>query len=86
MDWVDQITVKECCNEDAQCAFVVDKILEARSDGSSAKCSYGNFAVLYRRQVKLLSFFALISNKQYLTQVKVLRPFKILLVHSHVCR
>ncbi|KAK6121752.1 hypothetical protein DH2020_044504 [Rehmannia glutinosa] len=46
-----KITIKECCNEDAQCAFVVDKILEIASDGSSAKCSYGNIAVLYRRQV-----------------------------------
>ncbi|KAL8051059.1 hypothetical protein ABFX02_06G120800 [Erythranthe guttata] len=46
-----KITIKECCNEDAQCAFVVDKIMEIASDGSSAKCSYGNIAVLYRRQV-----------------------------------
>ncbi|KAI3471003.1 hypothetical protein Pfo_027666 [Paulownia fortunei] len=46
-----KITIKECCNEDAQCAFVVDKILEIASDGSSAKRSYGNIAVLYRRQV-----------------------------------
>ncbi|KAL7147626.1 hypothetical protein ABFS83_06G119900 [Erythranthe nasuta] len=46
-----KITVKECCNEDAQCAFVVDKIMEIASGGSSAKCSYGNIAVLYRRQV-----------------------------------
>ncbi|KAL0403024.1 UNVERIFIED_CONTAM: ATP-dependent DNA helicase SRS2-like protein [Sesamum radiatum] len=46
-----KITIKECCNEEAQCAFVVDKILEITSDGSSAKCSYGNIAVLYRRQV-----------------------------------
>lgn len=56
MDHVYQITVKECCNEDAQCAFVVDKILEARSDVSSARSSYGSFAVLYRRQVKLIPF------------------------------
>lgn len=47
-----QITVKECCNEDAQCAFVVDKILEISSEGSSDKCTFGNVAVLYRRQVK----------------------------------
>ncbi|GMP23810.1 hypothetical protein CsSME_00001280 [Camellia sinensis var. sinensis] len=46
------ISVKECCNEVAQCAFVVDKILEITSEGSSAKGSYGNIAVLYRRQVK----------------------------------
>ncbi|KAA8539746.1 hypothetical protein F0562_026438 [Nyssa sinensis] len=46
-----KIFVKECSNEDAQCAFVVDKVLETTSDGSSAKCSFGNIAVLYRRQV-----------------------------------
>ncbi|KAH7853721.1 hypothetical protein Vadar_005915 [Vaccinium darrowii] len=46
-----KITVKECCNEDAQCAFVVDKILEISSEGSSDKCTFGNVAVLYRRQV-----------------------------------
>ncbi|XP_011084763.1 ATP-dependent DNA helicase SRS2-like protein At4g25120 [Sesamum indicum] len=45
-----KITIKECCNEEAQCAFVVDKILEITSDGSSGKCSYGGIAVLYRRQ------------------------------------
>ncbi|PSS33225.1 ATP-dependent DNA helicase SRS2-like protein [Actinidia chinensis var. chinensis] len=46
-----KITVKECCNEDAQCAFVVDKILEITSEGSSTKSNFGNIAVLYRRQV-----------------------------------
>ncbi|VFQ77522.1 unnamed protein product [Cuscuta campestris] len=46
-----KITVKECCNEDAQCAFVTDKILEIATDNSSAKSSFSNFAVLYRRQV-----------------------------------
>ncbi|KAL3650379.1 hypothetical protein CASFOL_006782 [Castilleja foliolosa] len=52
LDHVDQITVKECSNEESQCAFVVDKILEIASDGSSdKKCSYGKIAVLYRRQI-----------------------------------
>ncbi|XP_076890004.1 ATP-dependent DNA helicase SRS2-like protein At4g25120 [Bidens hawaiensis] len=46
-----KIVVKECCNEDAQCSFVVDKILELTSSGSSAKGSFGEIAVLYRRQV-----------------------------------
>nr|XP_027107264.1 ATP-dependent DNA helicase SRS2-like protein At4g25120 isoform X2 [Coffea arabica] len=46
-----KITVKECSNENSQCAFVVDKILEITSDGSAAKCNFGNIAVLYRRQV-----------------------------------
>ncbi|KAK9293210.1 hypothetical protein L1049_021199 [Liquidambar formosana] len=46
-----KITIKECHNEDAQCAFVVDKILETASNGSAVKRSYGNIAVLYRRQV-----------------------------------
>ncbi|XP_062163187.1 ATP-dependent DNA helicase SRS2-like protein At4g25120 [Alnus glutinosa] len=46
-----KITIKECHNEDAQCAFVVDKILETASNGSAASCSFGNIAILYRRQV-----------------------------------
>ncbi|KAL2539989.1 P-loop containing nucleoside triphosphate hydrolase superfamily protein [Abeliophyllum distichum] len=46
-----KISIKECYNEDAQCAFVVDKILEITSDGSSSNCSYRNIAILYRRQV-----------------------------------
>ncbi|XAR66087.1 DNA helicase [Bertholletia excelsa] len=46
-----KITVKECSNEDAQCAFVVDKILEITSDCTSAKSTFGTIAVLYRRQV-----------------------------------
>ncbi|XP_039161661.1 ATP-dependent DNA helicase SRS2-like protein At4g25120 isoform X2 [Eucalyptus grandis] len=46
-----KITVKECRNEDAQCTFVIDKILEAMSSGSTANCSYGDIAILYRRQV-----------------------------------
>ncbi|KAM3682876.1 hypothetical protein ACB098_12G104400 [Castanea mollissima] len=46
-----KIIIKECHNESAQCAFVVDKILETASNGSAAKCSYGNIAILYRRQV-----------------------------------
>ncbi|CAA3017265.1 ATP-dependent DNA helicase SRS2 At4g25120 [Olea europaea subsp. europaea] len=46
-----KISIKECYNEDAQCAFVVDKILEITSDVSSSKCSYNNIAILYRRQV-----------------------------------
>lgn len=48
-----QITVKECQNDEAQCAFVVDKIMEIASDDSAAKRSFGSIAVLYRRQVKL---------------------------------
>ncbi|XP_057776790.1 LOW QUALITY PROTEIN: ATP-dependent DNA helicase SRS2-like protein At4g25120 [Salvia miltiorrhiza] len=59
-----KITIKECCNEEAQCAFVVDKILEAGSDGSSAKCSYGNFAVLYRRQVTGKIFQTAFRNRK----------------------
>ncbi|XP_047958495.1 ATP-dependent DNA helicase SRS2-like protein At4g25120 isoform X2 [Salvia hispanica] len=59
-----KITIKECCNEEAQCAFVVDKILEAGSDGSSAKCSYGNIAVLYRRQVTGKIFQTAFRNRK----------------------
>ncbi|XP_010555600.1 PREDICTED: ATP-dependent DNA helicase SRS2-like protein At4g25120 isoform X2 [Tarenaya hassleriana] len=46
-----KITVKECHNEDAQCAFVIDKIIESTKDGSTFNCSYGDIAILYRRQV-----------------------------------
>ncbi|KAK9993881.1 hypothetical protein SO802_023584 [Lithocarpus litseifolius] len=46
-----KIIIKECHNESAQCAFIVDKILETASNGSAANCSYGNIAILYRRQV-----------------------------------
>ncbi|TQD98578.1 hypothetical protein C1H46_015826 [Malus baccata] len=46
-----KVIIKESHNEDAQCAFVVDKILETASKRSEAGCSYGNIAILYRRQV-----------------------------------
>ncbi|KAF6152987.1 hypothetical protein GIB67_021592 [Kingdonia uniflora] len=46
-----KITVKECHNEDAQCTFVVDKILELTSGAPDLKSSFGNIAILYRRQV-----------------------------------
>ncbi|CAI9091956.1 OLC1v1027080C1 [Oldenlandia corymbosa var. corymbosa] len=46
-----KITIKECSNENAQCAYVVDKILEITSEGSSTKYNFGSIAVLYRRQV-----------------------------------
>ncbi|XP_008234122.1 PREDICTED: ATP-dependent DNA helicase SRS2-like protein At4g25120 [Prunus mume] len=46
-----KVIIKESHNEDAQCAFVVDKILETASNRSDAGCSYGNIAILYRRQV-----------------------------------
>ncbi|CAH2078009.1 unnamed protein product [Thlaspi arvense] len=44
------ITVKECHNEEAQCAYVIDKIMEITSDGSTPR-SHGDIAILYRRQV-----------------------------------
>ncbi|KAM1020490.1 hypothetical protein ACFX14_041755 [Malus domestica] len=46
-----KVIIKESHNEDAQCAFVVDKILETASKRSEAGCFYGNIAILYRRQV-----------------------------------
>ncbi|KAH8492695.1 hypothetical protein H0E87_022064, partial [Populus deltoides] len=46
-----KIAIKESQNERAECAFVVDKILETASDGSHSKPSYGSIAILYRRQV-----------------------------------
>ncbi|KAH9770509.1 dna helicase [Citrus sinensis] len=46
-----KIIIKECHNEDAQCAFIIDKILEHASNGPASICSYGSIAILYRRQV-----------------------------------
>ncbi|KAK7268670.1 hypothetical protein RIF29_21376 [Crotalaria pallida] len=51
-----KIVLKECHNEDGQCAFVVDKILEISSSYSAADCSYGNIAILYRRQISGKAF------------------------------
>nr|XP_043616091.1 ATP-dependent DNA helicase SRS2-like protein At4g25120 [Erigeron canadensis] len=51
-----KITVKECYNEDAQCSFVVDKILELTSLSSSVKGTFGEIAILYRRQVSGKTF------------------------------
>ncbi|CAK9135092.1 unnamed protein product [Ilex paraguariensis] len=59
-----KIAIKECSNEDAQCAFVVDKILEITSDGSTGKCSFGNIAVLYRRQVSGKVFQTAFRNRK----------------------
>nr|XP_019705328.1 ATP-dependent DNA helicase SRS2-like protein At4g25120 isoform X1 [Elaeis guineensis] len=58
-----KITVKECHNEDAQCAFVVDKILEITSDDSVAN-SFGNVAVLYRRQITGKAFQMCFRNRK----------------------
>lgn len=57
--------MKECHNEDAQCAFVVDKILEISSNHSAANCSYGNIAVLYRRQVMFLDIIITMYKSNY---------------------
>ncbi|GAV73387.1 UvrD-helicase domain-containing protein/UvrD_C domain-containing protein [Cephalotus follicularis] len=46
-----KIVIKECHNEDAQCAFVVDKIVESACNSSVDKFSYGHIAILFRRQV-----------------------------------
>lgn len=59
-----KITVKECHNEDAQCSFVVDKIIETTSDCSVAKCSFGNVAILYRRQVSGKAFQTSFRNRK----------------------
>lgn len=73
--------MKECHNEDAQCAFVVDKILEFSSNHSAANCSYGNIAVLYRRQVMFLDInyynfnFVQKHFTLYLTKWCLLLPF-----------
>lgn len=57
-----QITIKECNNEAAQCAFVIDKIMESTSNCSASK-GFGSFAVLYRRQVKLICQY--INNEKH---------------------
>ncbi|GJV64031.1 ATP-dependent DNA helicase SRS2-like protein [Tanacetum coccineum] len=80
-----KITVKECCNEDAQCSFVVDKILELTSSGSSVKGTFGEIAVLYRRQVFLcreknkrkLVFKMPSSDRKIPFNVQVVRAFYI---------
>ncbi|KAK4363511.1 hypothetical protein RND71_018752 [Anisodus tanguticus] len=59
-----KITIKECCNEDAQCSFVVDKILEITSDGTTGKSSFGDIAVLFRRQVSGKIFQAAFRNRK----------------------
>ncbi|KAK7343980.1 hypothetical protein VNO77_13148 [Canavalia gladiata] len=51
-----KIVMKECHNEDAQCAFVIDKILEISSNQSAANCCYGDIAILYRRQISGKAF------------------------------
>ncbi|CAJ1976560.1 unnamed protein product [Sphenostylis stenocarpa] len=51
-----KIVMKECHNEDAQCAFIVDKIIEISSNHSAANCCYGNIAILYRRQASGKAF------------------------------
>ncbi|XP_061337521.1 ATP-dependent DNA helicase SRS2-like protein At4g25120 [Gastrolobium bilobum] len=51
-----KIVIKECHNEDAQCAFVVDNIIEISSNHSATDCCYGNIAILYRRQISGKAF------------------------------
>ncbi|PHT89071.1 ATP-dependent DNA helicase SRS2-like protein [Capsicum annuum] len=59
-----KITIKECCNEAAQCSFVVDKILEISSDGTAGKSSFGDIAILFRRQVSGKIFQAAFRNRK----------------------
>ncbi|KAI3852799.1 hypothetical protein MKX03_028633 [Papaver bracteatum] len=59
-----KITVKECYKEDAQCGFVVDKILEIKSRSSDAKTSFGSVAVLYRRQISGKAFQAAFRDRK----------------------
>ncbi|KAG9439935.1 hypothetical protein H6P81_020100 [Aristolochia fimbriata] len=59
-----KILVKECHNEEAQCAFVVDKIIELTSDGSDNKYTFGNISVLYRRQVTGKAFQTAFRNRK----------------------
>ncbi|XP_042408624.1 ATP-dependent DNA helicase SRS2-like protein At4g25120 isoform X1 [Zingiber officinale] len=59
-----KVTIKECHNEDAQCAFVIDKILEMASHDSNADVSFGNVAILYRRQVSGKAFQACLRDRK----------------------
>ncbi|KAG6497552.1 hypothetical protein ZIOFF_045453 [Zingiber officinale] len=59
-----KVTIKECHNEDAQCAFVIDKILEMTSHDSNADVSFGNVAILYRRQVSGKAFQACLRDRK----------------------
>ncbi|XP_075111265.1 ATP-dependent DNA helicase SRS2-like protein At4g25120 [Nicotiana tabacum] len=59
-----KITIKECCNEDAQCSFVVDKILEITSNSTTGKSSFGDIAVLFRRQVSGKIFQEAFRNRK----------------------
>ncbi|XP_056683975.1 ATP-dependent DNA helicase SRS2-like protein At4g25120 isoform X2 [Spinacia oleracea] len=59
-----KITLKECYTESAQCAYVVDKILEAVLNSSETKCSFGNIAILYRRQVSGRVFQATFRDRK----------------------
>ncbi|KAJ7536016.1 hypothetical protein O6H91_12G053800 [Diphasiastrum complanatum] len=47
----DRIVLRECRNEDAQCAFVVDTIYTNVSSVTTDKPAFGEIAVLYRRQI-----------------------------------
>ncbi|PKI54564.1 hypothetical protein CRG98_025078 [Punica granatum] len=59
-----KVTIKECHNEDAQCTFVIDKILETMSSGSTGASSFGSFAILYRRQVSGKVFQAALRDRK----------------------
>ncbi|KAK9684210.1 hypothetical protein RND81_10G193900 [Saponaria officinalis] len=59
-----KISLKECYNEDAQCSYVVDKILETVRNSSETKCSFGNVAILYRRQVSGRAFQATFRDRK----------------------
>ncbi|KAI5076072.1 hypothetical protein GOP47_0008137 [Adiantum capillus-veneris] len=50
-EYGEMISVKECRNDDAQCCFAIDTIIMSAQKLSPNKSSYGNFAILYRRQV-----------------------------------
>ncbi|KAK8964959.1 hypothetical protein KSP40_PGU019956 [Platanthera guangdongensis] len=58
------ITLKECHNEDAQCSFILDKILEFTSCSSTSKCSFGDIAILYRRQISGRAFQISFRNRK----------------------
>lgn len=72
--------MKECHNEDAQCAFIVDKISEILSNHSTDNLSYGNIAILYRRRVMFLDTITI------MTMYKSIAPYLYWMVFASSSR
>ncbi|KAL2924562.1 hypothetical protein RDABS01_023576 [Bienertia sinuspersici] len=68
-----KITVKECSTEGAQCAYVVDKVLETVLNSSEKKSSFGDIAILYRRQVSGRIFQENFRDRKFLLMSMVIK-------------